>query len=105
MVNSRRRGRRADVIEQFRPGGWPDLTVDAVASLTRHLIRRAEGRDRSRIVERISGGIEGGRPESGGYEALLRTAPDRPSPRVPKCGGYGHSAGIRFDCFEAYMRS
>jgi hypothetical protein len=22
-----------------------------------------------------------------------------------ECGGYGHSAGIRFDCFEAYMRS
>jgi hypothetical protein len=29
-------------------------------------------------------GIEGGRPESGGYEALMRAAPDRPSPRVPQ---------------------
>ena len=36
----------------------------------------------------------------------MRAAPDRPSPRDP-CGWgeYGHSAGIGFDCFEAYTRS
>jgi hypothetical protein len=34
------------------------------------------------IAER--GGIEGGRPESDGYEIHMRAAPDRPSPRVPQ---------------------
>ena len=41
------------------------------------------------------GGICCGRPESGGYEARKRAAPDRPSPRAPKVRlGYGRSAGF-----------